>query len=95
VKAGGPVQGPQTARMMARPQVRTAAERANDQSLEYAILGARVWAVLAALVLVGAVVGCVWTLDWRWAATAVLAGVNAGLAGWWGWWLKGNEDWRS
>lgn len=95
MKPGGPIQGPQTARMLARPAVRTAAERANDQSLEWLILASRVWAVLAAVAFVGALLGALWTLDWRWAVTAVLAGANAGAAGWWGWWIKGNEEWRS
>ncbi len=82
------------ARLVARPADRTPVERANDQALEYAIFWARLCGPLAVVGALLALAAWVWTLDWRWAATALLAGAVGGLAGWWGWWIKGNEGWR-
>ena len=84
----------QSGRLVARGAARTAAERANDQALEWAILLARWGGLLACLASLAGWVALVWTGDWLWGVTSALGSVLAAVAGWWGWWLKGNEEWR-
>lgn len=81
-------------RLMSSVPGRSTVERANDSALEWAILGARWGGLLVALCAVAAFLAYVWTGDERWASTGLLAAVIGGGAGWWGWWAKGNEDWR-
>jgi hypothetical protein len=92
--APDPRDRPEHARLIARPERRTAVERANDQALEYLILFARSLAVLMGLCALLTVGLFVWVLDWRFAVGAALEALVAGGAGWWGWWVKGNEEWR-
>jgi hypothetical protein len=67
--------------------------RANDLSLEAAILVSRVLAVLAALADIGVLVAFIWTDDWRWLATAIYLAALAVATGWFGWWIYGNAEW--
>jgi hypothetical protein len=85
---------PMHARMVARPAARTPIERANDHSLEVLILAARATSAATALCLLLSIVGLIWTLDLRWLAVAAVEGGYAAGAGWWGWWVMGNEGWR-
>lgn len=82
-------------RLIARQPERSPVEKANDQALEHAIWLARwvgafvVWAAFVALI------AGIWTADPRWYWSAVVAALVGGAAAWWGWWIKGNEEWRS
>ena len=84
----------QHARLVARPPARTRVEAANDRALEHAIFLSRWGGALVALVGLAALVAATWTLDWRWAFLGVLSLSVGALAGWFGWWVRGNEEWR-
>lgn len=73
---------------------RGAVSRFNDNTMEYAIAAARILTAVAALGWLVAVASLIWTGDDRWAGMAGLASVVTLAAGWFGFWAKGNEEWR-
>lgn len=72
----------------------SAPRRFNDDSLEWAIAGARIACAALALVWVVAVFVAIIDASWQAVGMAVAALVLAGLSGWWGWYVMGNQEWR-
>jgi L-asparagine transporter-like permease len=76
------------------PVRRGPVSRFNDDTMEYVIAGARILAALAALAWLAAVVAFIWTSDGRWAVTAGVATIVALAAGWFGFKINANEEWK-
>lgn len=73
---------------------RGAVSRFNDNTMEYAIAAARILTAVAALGWLVAVASLIWTSDDRWAVTGGLASCVTLAAGWFGFKVNGNEEWR-
>ena len=69
--------------------------QANDDSLEWAILAARTWSLIAALGVVLLACWFAWSGELRALWTLFALGVTGAPASWFGWWLHGNDTWRS
>jgi len=65
-----------------------------DASLEIVIAFSRLLAVAAVLTTFVALGQWIWTGDGRWGGLAALDFALAWAAGWFGFWLFGNEEWR-
>lgn len=65
-----------------------------DNSLEIAILFARLYALVALVGTVGALLAYVWTGDERWSITVPITAVTGGAMLWLGFVVYGNPEWR-
>jgi hypothetical protein len=76
------------------PVRRGPVSRFNDDTMEYVIAAARVLTILGILGFLGGLVAFTWTGDLRWCFTDVLSAAVASAAGWFGFKINANEEWK-
>lgn len=72
---------------------RGAVSRFNDNTMEYVIAATRVGVLVGYLAAVASLVAVIWSLDYRWALTVVVALAVATWCTWFGFIRNGNEEW--